>query len=348
MTEPSANPVAAPRRQGRPPRRRRGLGIMRTWTVEKAPVGTVRIRTRCSGNQGRPRVARVRVIKVAAGGGRPERWVNFARWWWERNRGPVPTGKCVLHLNGDLMDDSPSNLALGTAADRIALWHINNPQASVRQLERAHRGCAEHNRVRGTIRRLTAWLHGRWYPVDLERRIVLLAPSRKKWQVYAGAGVQARDRTVGSQLAAALGFPLRTAGEASVLAALLDLGSWHRVAEVLARTGEIRALRGWRPLTVGWIRSCVVRLRREGLVESRRAGVPVLYRATAAARAGRLPPCPYVPRLGRELAGEAFVSFTRCHPDGRPVERDRPTPESLSALIKEATCPSPPPPNPAR
>jgi hypothetical protein len=52
------------------------------------PIGTIRIRGH-NGNQ-------VRFIKVRDFGPIGRRWIQFARWWWEQNRGPVPAGKRVV------------------------------------------------------------------------------------------------------------------------------------------------------------------------------------------------------------------------------------------------------------
>jgi hypothetical protein len=309
-------------------------GTRRTWSVEALPVGTVRLHIAHRRGRGKRReVVRIRRIKVSLTGPVSRRWMDYATWWWHQNRGLVPAGKCVLHRDGNLLNDDPSNLMLGTAADRIALWHLRDPKRSEEQLARAHRGTAAFNRQRAELRRLVGWLPCRWYPVDFERRVVLNAPCRKKLQAYRAAGFEPGTTREGPALAKAMGFPGRTASEACILAALLGPNReprWMTAAAVLADANAARQRRGWLPLTLGWFRSAASRLRRDGLLRPRRGRIAE-YAATYAALDGELP-CPWVPVLGRDLDGAAFTGFAKLHPDGAAIGRDVPAIDAMAPL----------------
>lgn len=59
-----------------------------------------------------------RWIKVEGKSGK-RRWVRYAHYLWERNHGPIPRGYSVVHLDGDSMNDDPSNLACLNHAENI-------------------------------------------------------------------------------------------------------------------------------------------------------------------------------------------------------------------------------------
>ncbi|MBW3609204.1 MAG: hypothetical protein KY463_12770 [Actinobacteria bacterium] len=80
----------------------------RLWSREPAPIGTVRIH--------RSGKSRIRVVKVTHLGPQQNRWRPVALDWWLKNKGPVPEGLRVVHLNGDTLDDRPENYGLLDAA----------------------------------------------------------------------------------------------------------------------------------------------------------------------------------------------------------------------------------------
>lgn len=166
------------------------------YSREKLPVGTVKVRTR-----GRRRY-KVRMIKIRLDGLKSRRWINYARWWWEKNRGPIPAGFRVCHLDGDSMNDDPGNLGLLTPGDVVYLFHERDPEGSRRNYEKCRAGTAEWNRIRGRINRLFNWLPTMWYPVFPERGVICNDPYRSRrllliaWGVdlpLAGNGVLPRD-----------------------------------------------------------------------------------------------------------------------------------------------------------
>lgn len=146
------------------------------------PLGTITIR---KGNKGG---SKVRMIKIRMDGPTGLRWINYARWWWEKNRGPVPPGKLVLHEDGRSLNDRPENLVLGGPADKVLLAH-RDPEWSRRQHERAAAACGEWNRFTGKLNRLKKIMAGYWYPVLDSEGVILNVPFRKRKPLLAWFGI---------------------------------------------------------------------------------------------------------------------------------------------------------------
>ena len=125
-----------------------------------------------------------RFIKVRLDGPRKDQWKEYARWWWEQNRGPVPMGKRVCHADGNTMNDAPENLVLLTPGDVVFLAHDRDPAMSRLNFASMRKGAAESNRDRAAGRRMREWLPTCWYGVDVSRRLIVNAPVRKRWLVY--------------------------------------------------------------------------------------------------------------------------------------------------------------------
>lgn len=103
------------------------------------PVGTIAIRhdslfrrqrhrkrRRMDGSlrMGKPR----RWIKIKDVGRPQDRWIPYARWLWEKEHGPVPEGRFVVHIDGDQMRDKPSNLMLANCGENLIRNERLNPQ----------------------------------------------------------------------------------------------------------------------------------------------------------------------------------------------------------------------------
>ena len=146
------------------------------------PVGTIRMRERARGHV-------CRFIKVRDNGPKASRWIPLARHWWEKNRGRVPPGKRVCHLDGDSLNDDPSNYGLLTPGDVIFIQLERDPAMALRNRKRCRAGTARSNRERAFARRLRELLPSKWYAVDVAARVVVNVPHRKRWQVYAAHGV---------------------------------------------------------------------------------------------------------------------------------------------------------------
>lgn len=91
-------------------KRRAKLLTVRMWKHSSAAKG------------GRPQ--RRRFIKVGCDPtDRNKNWIPLSRWLWERERGPVPDGCYVGHIDGDPKNDSLENLCLRSRAEaaRVAV-----------------------------------------------------------------------------------------------------------------------------------------------------------------------------------------------------------------------------------
>lgn len=149
-----------------------GPGILK----RALPLGAITLRSdRVNGRR-----QLVRYVKVRMDGPPASRWMLYARWWWERNKGPVPAGKLVLHMNGKELDDRPENLALGTPGDKVALAHMRDPEWSKEQHRRCGAATAEHNRFAGKLHRLRYVLPGYWYPVWDREGVIFNSPFRRR------------------------------------------------------------------------------------------------------------------------------------------------------------------------
>jgi hypothetical protein len=130
-----------------------------------------------------------RFIKIRMDGEPGRRWMPFARWWWEKNKGPVPAGHLVLHKDGDLLNDEPGNLMTGTPGMKLKLAHERDPEWSRDQHGRAAAGCAEKNRRRGRSHRFCNFLKKYWYPAVDSIGVILNVPFRRRKRVLACFGV---------------------------------------------------------------------------------------------------------------------------------------------------------------
>lgn len=141
------------------------------------PIGTVVIRQ--SHDNGRMKRNR-RFIKVRNDGPKARRWVLYSRWWWEKNKGPVPAGKVVFHKDGDELNDAPDNLAVGTLGEKLQYAHKRDPEMSARNRKNASAGTADFNRLTGKLHRLREFLKEYWYPVLDNHAVILNVPFRKR------------------------------------------------------------------------------------------------------------------------------------------------------------------------
>jgi hypothetical protein len=148
------------------------------------PIGTVVIR-RDTSSTGR-RIC-TRYVKVRDDGPNGRRWISYARWWWLKNRGPIPAGKLVLHKDGDVLNDASSNFVLGGHATKLIIAH-RDKQWSREQHRRAAEGCAEWNRKKGRINRARNFLKNYWYPVMDDMSVILNIPFGKRKRLLACFG----------------------------------------------------------------------------------------------------------------------------------------------------------------
>jgi hypothetical protein len=152
-------------------------GVVKT----KLPVGAITIRTD-NGIQSR-------YVKVRMNGCVSGRWIQYGKWWWTKNRGPIPPGQLVLHKDGDPMNDHPGNFIVGTPGMKLVLAHQRDEAWSKEQHKRCAAGTAEFNRRTARINREKNFLQSYWYPVVDEMGVILNIPFRKRKHVFARFGV---------------------------------------------------------------------------------------------------------------------------------------------------------------
>lgn len=294
------------------------------------PVGTIVIR--------RHNRSRARYIKVSMRGPQNVRWRPYARWWWENHRGPIPVGKRVLHVDGDTLNDDPSNLVLGTADDVLMLSRDWDPGLDDRNRRNAALATAECNRVRSQCRRLREYLPSRWYPVDFGWRIVVNSPHRHRRDVWPESFREHWKRNGRGAESAAIGFPSLPVLDAILLASLIDRGhskAGDLIPEIVRRRRAL-SLRSGATLRLNTFYSTVSRLKSAGLVRSIQPPGEFhhVYFATALARERRTPGSSIVPVRGDDLEAEEFRSFLRWTPGVNDDERQRWVDKSASSELR--------------
>lgn len=77
------------------------------------PVGTIEIRGH------KKRGYQSRWIKVSGLRQGSHRWIEYSKYIWMQNNGPIPEGMIIAHADGDTLNDSPDNLILITRAEHL-------------------------------------------------------------------------------------------------------------------------------------------------------------------------------------------------------------------------------------
>jgi hypothetical protein len=157
-------------------------------TIKRSqPIGTITVRKRKPGSNPRPYYARY--IKVKLDGPCAKRWMLYARWWWEKNRGPVPPDHIVYHEDGNELNDDPKNLVLGTRGEKFVAAHKRDPKMSRENRQVIGKKLSDYNRMQGRINRATSFVKGYWYPVVDEMSVILNVPFRRRKRLLACFGV---------------------------------------------------------------------------------------------------------------------------------------------------------------
>lgn len=70
----------------------------------------------------------LRWIKIKDSGQCQDRSVPYARHIWEKENGPIPKGRLVVHEDGNSLNDEPNNLVLVDRRGNLALMKKNRPK----------------------------------------------------------------------------------------------------------------------------------------------------------------------------------------------------------------------------
>lgn len=294
--------------------RKRGPGGNAPGAGVECPIGTVRIIKKGARAS--------RYIKVRMDGKQCERWRPWARVWWEQHRGPVPAGKCVLHKDGDTLNDRPDNLVLGGHADRAFLAQERMAARGLDPFANTRKGCAAHNRERSLARDVLGEMRASlYYIVDHDARTITGPVGRRSADGYARLGIPkpaAFATTRKAWIPPQLGWPGRTFLEALALHVLGLAGGQVSTSTLLvgiAHWAERLGQPYTTPFLRGTLASAMSRLRRDGLVSSARGGrLESRYRITPNAVASRGPVCQLAVMNGRDC--EALKG---CGYDTRPA-----------------------------
>lgn len=127
---------------------------VRTITIRyDKPPKRLRNRKRKEGMppwRGKPR----RWIKVKDDGRPQDRWVSYARYLWQQQYGPVPTGYFIVHIDGDQMNDCLENLTVVDRRRHLALQMKRDPGHLVRCRTAAGKATRQRHETNRQKRRL--------------------------------------------------------------------------------------------------------------------------------------------------------------------------------------------------
>lgn len=261
------------------------------------PVGSVRV------HDG------VRRIKTKLDGPKNSRWMTYARWLWIQRHGQIPLGKAIVHMDGNTLNDDPSNLALGDFGDALWLWEDRNPQLVMDLHRRNSLHLIDAVRTRWTAFRMRHVLRSFWYPVDMSRRVIVNRPRKRMLQVLRDCGISIANEASQRHVAVALGWPNLTNSQAAMLHVLSGGSAMRgpelrsRSAELLTRYGVAKSIRHRDPMYRA------IETMDPGFIVARRVGRRSVYAIGDCATAARGVVCPLIPIWGAELLSSEYSAF---------------------------------------
>lgn len=136
------------------------------------PVGSIKIHNDNCGKK-------FRWIKVQETGKQSEKYMPYARWLWIQERGDLPAGKFIVHVDGDTLNDDLGNLRAVTRAGHLKLQMQRDPEmvkkardASSKAAKKRH---AQYRKRHGNAR----------IRADVERRISKERAGKEREQMLA-------------------------------------------------------------------------------------------------------------------------------------------------------------------
>jgi hypothetical protein len=118
---------------------------------EYVPIGTKRLRYRRN-HRGRKIPYFWKIKARDKPYGRESNWISLAQHRWEEIHGPLPDGYAVVHIDGNRLNDEPSNLKAVHDRDRPAHSRLVAPE--VFTTEAMSRRQHEHMRDRRRVKRV--------------------------------------------------------------------------------------------------------------------------------------------------------------------------------------------------
>ena len=97
-----------------------------------------------------------RWIKVSDNGRPQDRWIPLARHLWAKAHGPVPAGRRVVHLDGNMMNTELANLRLVTPAEAMGLQYKAGRLNLELRLKSSLKASARRRRANAEKRKATA------------------------------------------------------------------------------------------------------------------------------------------------------------------------------------------------
>lgn len=245
-------------------------------------------------------------------------WKPVAVVVWEKERGPVPAGKVIYHINGDPFDHRIENLAAGTFSDRARNWIRNNPEENKAKLQRMIVGAKRARKAKTLGSHVLGFVPTYFYPVDHAAKTILNVPCRDRWRVYVAAGIDEAtlraNYTVNhdGHVATALGWPGLTDTQACILTAMLgrDWSHWQDVWANVEAIAKPRIGRTPQNVTGRWW--AFDQLARKGLLDRRRGVKRVQWRVGVGVEGQRRSWTNVVPLRGKVAAH--LVGYRRIDP----------------------------------
>jgi hypothetical protein len=129
------------------------------------PVGTIVVRRdKKKSRVGRPAKGSLKLrrwLKVTDWGRPQDRWLPYALYLYERNVGPIPPGKFVVHADGDTLNDSLANLILVDRGEHMKRMDVYSPGSVARARQAASKAALARHETNRRIKEVR--------PADVKR-----------------------------------------------------------------------------------------------------------------------------------------------------------------------------------
>ena len=121
-------------------------------TCHDKPPRRLRNRRRKGGLQWKGKARRW--IKILEDGPPKRRWITLARFNYEKQVGPIPPGCCVVHLDGNQLNDTVENLRAVTHSEAIGLQRSRDPEFEIKKQKAAGKSAKLRHETKRQIKAL--------------------------------------------------------------------------------------------------------------------------------------------------------------------------------------------------